>query len=125
MTERKPVDFAELPSPHGARIGARHPIENIETETRARLAEIMIPATRTVRWAKADPEYASQPNDHPLRELARAVDRLSCNQSIVDIVLTAEGATLTPAATARVLEDATPNERARAATLIVLSRKRT
>jgi hypothetical protein len=125
VTERKPlVDFSDLPSRHGARIGTQRPIENIEPEARAMLAEIMIPAARAARWAKADPEFASLPNDHPMRELARAVERLSRKQSISDLVATAEGATLTPEATRRILDDATPNERERAAIRIVVARRR-
>lgn len=122
---KPPVDFREIaprPEPgHGARVGRVTPIED---GARARLAELMIPAARVRRWAKDSPEFASLERDHPVRELVRAVERLSLSESIVDLVTVAEGATLSEAATNRVLENATPNERARAAIAIVVSRKR-
>lgn len=121
---KPPVDFGELPTPHGARVGARHPIDGSGIEARARLAEIMIPAQRVKRWAKDSPEFASLPSDHPIRELVRTVDRLSCRQSIADLVNAAEGATLSAVAVDRVLEGATPPERARAAISIVATRAR-
>ncbi len=107
---------------HNARVRP-FPATAEEIEARTCLAQIMIPAKAVRDWAESQPEFSHLPNCHPIRALVRTVDRLSCNTEIAELVERGRLAMVQPAID-RILANATPDELARAALAIAITRGR-
>lgn len=77
-----------------------------ELDARTKLADLACPAADLVQLLKSNPDFASWPNSHPARAFVRAFERACVNTTRSD----------------RVLANASPSERARAAAAIVAQR---